>query len=648
MGRLRIALRGEQIGSLDLEDGREYQIGRNADCDVRLEAHPGISRVHFRIRRDGDSWIAETASKFASLSFAGSHEPTVRLEEGAAFQVGPYEFTFEGEEAIELRPTASDSAPPRSSGGGKPGAGLANFDGDDEATAVGALRLAPYIRYLKGQGGGPDELKLEGGPWLAGREEDADIFLNDPKASRKQFEIIQTSRGWQIKDLGSSNGTRLNGKVLPPNEPLPLRSGDVIAAQSIEMAFEARDVAFAQKAAQLPVVIPLVPYAYPTEPPPAALAYEPSARGGAVPYRPENRWLGSSSGRNNRTGPNKRILMIVGAIVVLSIAALISPGGAPPPKPATPEAAEIAKLSKAERQRLENSFRLAQEFWLQKNYEMALAQLEGIHRVLPKGYEGSLELKDRIDNAKRSIEEQDAMKRQREELQRLEAEAREIVARCRPLAASSGSPPEIRACLDRALQIKPDDQEALGLLEQVERRRAADSAKRASQAAYAASASQGRSLWAKAESLRKTGKRREAIGAYQAHVRSGYPDPEGLKAKSRASIAAIKQEMEAEIRAFAAQAQSALDRADYRSALEAAIKARAVDPDDDRAADIGARAKRELDAQLQAIYADAVVAENFGKLEEAKEKWRKILEMDRRGGDYWLKARSKLNTYGGR
>lgn len=65
-------------------------------------------------------------------------------------------------------------------------------------------------------------------PQVAGRQSTADIVLNDNQISRRhaQFELYNGSA--IVTDLGSANGTRLNGEVLAPNQPRPLKAGDQI------------------------------------------------------------------------------------------------------------------------------------------------------------------------------------------------------------------------------------------------------------------------------------------------------------------------------------------------------------------------------------------------------------------------------------
>jgi pSer/pThr/pTyr-binding forkhead associated (FHA) protein len=46
-----------------------------------------------------------------------------------------------------------------------------------------------------------------------------------PSVSRRHAEIARLPEGWQVTDLGSANGTELDGRRLRPGRPEPLSPG---------------------------------------------------------------------------------------------------------------------------------------------------------------------------------------------------------------------------------------------------------------------------------------------------------------------------------------------------------------------------------------------------------------------------------------
>jgi pSer/pThr/pTyr-binding forkhead associated (FHA) protein len=50
----------------------------------------------------------------------------------------------------------------------------------------------------------------------------------DPYVSRQHAEMIEVEGGWAVRDLGSTNGTRLNGTQLMGAELKSVTPGDVI------------------------------------------------------------------------------------------------------------------------------------------------------------------------------------------------------------------------------------------------------------------------------------------------------------------------------------------------------------------------------------------------------------------------------------
>ena len=69
-----------------------------------------------------------------------------------------------------------------------------------------------------------------------GRNADCTVTLADPRASRRHAEIRATAEGFLVVDLGSMNGTLVNG--VPVKEHV-LHDGDELAVGATKMRFEA-------------------------------------------------------------------------------------------------------------------------------------------------------------------------------------------------------------------------------------------------------------------------------------------------------------------------------------------------------------------------------------------------------------------------
>ncbi|HLT97638.1 MAG TPA: FHA domain-containing protein [Acidimicrobiia bacterium] len=61
---------------------------------------------------------------------------------------------------------------------------------------------------------------------VLGRSEEADVVLDDPYASEFHLRLVASEDGLTLHDLGSTNGTYLNGRRV--TAPAELRRGDAV------------------------------------------------------------------------------------------------------------------------------------------------------------------------------------------------------------------------------------------------------------------------------------------------------------------------------------------------------------------------------------------------------------------------------------
>jgi adenylate cyclase len=70
------------------------------------------------------------------------------------------------------------------------------------------------ILYVSGRDGKTSEFTIEDNELTIGRGQDCDVVLQDPIVSRHHAKIVKEGNDYILRDLGSHNGTRVNGRLI--------------------------------------------------------------------------------------------------------------------------------------------------------------------------------------------------------------------------------------------------------------------------------------------------------------------------------------------------------------------------------------------------------------------------------------------------
>jgi len=675
--RLKVRLHGSDVKDIALESGREYTFGRGSDCDIQLEDQPGISRVHFKVFEDGGQWTAQVVSKFGDINLAGNPVQSVKLDIGTVFKLSGYDFLFfekvasavtpikQEEEAVDLAP-AEPMAVGQSefvSSQNLPAPSAAPFEGSDEATRVMEMQSwgDPYVRILESSGR-EETIKLEGRKWLAGREEGSQILLNDRKASRRQFELVSSPQGNFVRDLGSSNGTQLNGMPLAPDELKPIRSGDVIQVGKLQIFFEIRDPNFERRLQVVPKEVIQQPLPVVQQMQYEMISYPVvQGPGGAVRVNPngmpsvyqQQEWDAQPARAKDMRAKRMRFALVC-AIVGLILYFLLSDGGkpqGPSNKPATvtqtPQQQAFAKLTPQKQQYVKEAYILGKNLYIQGKGALAAEQFAKIHELLKDGYEDSLAMAQECAEQARQAD----LQRQVEEEMKQAAQNKVIVSqnleKCKPVAARTFDEDELRTCLAPTYNLDPTNPTIVDYFNQVKTRVAEREAKQAQGRAYAAKVARGEELFRKAEEIEKRGDNDGAVDAYRKHLTANLPDPKGLREISKKKVGIIEGNKAASIASYLATAEQAFVNHDYKTAINNINKVKGLDPYNQQAAELHGKINREKDSKLREIYEESILNEGLGQIDQAKANWKKIMDMDHPDGIYYKRARNKLKAIGG-
>ena len=211
--------------TIDLD--RPVTIGRAADNDVVLQ-HPSVSRYHCAITPQNGTLVL-TDRESANGTFVNGQDRIAAphlLQDGDHIQVGELELHVQWPERSPLARAAGAMTIPF------PAGGLADLLGAAPVAPVRTTKL--YLRR------GPEAPRiLEWDPaqtFSIGRSEDSSLLVNDGAVSRHHADIEQRDGSVVVSDLGSANGTFVNGGRVEGRRYL--QPGDAVTAGPVELVYD--------------------------------------------------------------------------------------------------------------------------------------------------------------------------------------------------------------------------------------------------------------------------------------------------------------------------------------------------------------------------------------------------------------------------
>jgi hypothetical protein len=212
-----------QIHPVEIAKGLTKQMDEGRMVSISRTYAPNDFTVHLS-KEDTESIRAYQASLEDELiQYASTHAenknyhlmtpPRIRFESEDTLRFGEFGVTAKltgGDGPREKGAPQDTSGQTRifrteESSGGEIDQGTATISAD-EARRHGLAREIVEVVL------GDEKHQLEGrGPWSVGRSQENDIVIHDPNVSRRHARISRADNGFVVEDLGSTNGTLLDG-----------------------------------------------------------------------------------------------------------------------------------------------------------------------------------------------------------------------------------------------------------------------------------------------------------------------------------------------------------------------------------------------------------------------------------------------------
>jgi hypothetical protein len=110
--------------------------------------------------------------------------------------------------------------------------------------------LKPSLEFFSDGRGEARRVTIEHSPFRIGRAESANLRVESAEVSREHAEIFERNGIWLVRDMGSTNGTQVNGKSI--KETL-LADGDILKVAETELTFIASAASQFQRMVTQPV-----------------------------------------------------------------------------------------------------------------------------------------------------------------------------------------------------------------------------------------------------------------------------------------------------------------------------------------------------------------------------------------------------------
>ena len=668
------------LHEVDLQEDKEYSIGRGQDNDIVLPDQHGISRKHLVLSKgDDDSWVVRNLSQTSPLIVEDQDVKEAVISPGSSFQIMDCEFFMEAPPAVTQSafrnmvlessgkddpPNVSDSSekekPPKPKESGKD----MQIVSSDEKTAVmdaddqDHQQMKVILKVYNEDNGQRDVFTLEDQTeWIIGRDLECDIQVESDSISRKHFKIKKEGSRYFISDLKSANGTCVNDFELVAGKAYPLRSGDVIYILDIEIVFEIKNLSLEKELSSMkaPAVVssPLVP-----ESDDAPILTEQQASY-AVPPTPADRPGVIVEGEDDVSPikkfyqQNRKRVLIYGVMLIVGAVAGVSYFQQEAAKKRAKEEAELVKnrnpggLSDKQLETVENIYEQARFLYAQGQFEYCKSEIKKIYQYIDS-YKKSKQLEVQCAQASENRQRQFHIEEQKRKEKETDDFIAKISSKCNEQFETFQIRYELMNCLQPAIELAPADGRITSLVDRFDTNEALKEAEKVRKRKRRQFIQSIIKKYDHAKSLNEEGKTLEAIAAYEKFIKiSDHKELTSKRDQAKRELSGIKKSFDDRVNTFIRGCEMKYEQKQWKEAYYACESASKVIPPSRNkpALKVMKKARERLEIQMKPLYEEAVINESMGNVAVAKDYWNKILLKDVKAGVYYMRAQAKLDNY---
>ncbi|MFL5815298.1 MAG: FHA domain-containing protein [Bdellovibrionia bacterium] len=567
----------------------------------------------------------------------------------------------------------------------------AAVDSLEDPTRIVSTSGPQFRLFFKAGDANVLEYQIQKDEIFIGRGKDCDVVLTDKKVSRKNTLIFRSGNLISVKDLGSVNGTYVNGKKVTE---VVLSGGDKIRIGEAEFEFRADQPGYSEQEKDFLAVPPMPESAGPVELPPfqmdgdvmpmlgvaadGVMAAPPLMAPEIAATDPDAGIAGiagiagASAGKKKglmekfRALPKQRQWIVIGLVIAFGYFFLldeddqvqapgqkqgqVKKGAKSKKKGANGETAEkeermarpFSALSKEKQQFVRTQHKLAFEYFQHQDFANALAAIKPIFEYVDD-FEDSREImryaEDGIrqmkiiaeEKAKKEAEEAKARK-----ITELLNKARELMNKKKYADASS--------IFNDIIVIDPENAQVAqwqAKIREYEEDQRIEAQKKQVQVEING---QAWAVYKEGVVLHREGKLRKALAVFAKVKEIGAVDARPARLASE-QIKSIHDEIQTQLEPILKEGKEKEDSQDFVTAMASYNKALSIEPGSVDASQGFNRVKTILNERAKALYTEAVLAESYSDFATAKKKFQQCSEMAPQDSVYRERATRKLARY---